>query len=438
MAEVLVHPELEVSFAYSESFGAYVATTTGGFFTLDAGQKYVVYWDDERCERTSFDFIFSDGSECVGIGNPLAAGQASNDDKFCIVYDKTHEMNHFLSLEQSDAHKVSIYKITEDEDDDEPTEPEQPEGIVLKDRNGEDVAYYGIETVTFDTTTEGKQQVYTKGVAVDGLEIVPDFSGGDMAVTAPAGTLVRSAAIKKPSTQTPENIRRGVNMGGVVGEFIGDTEEVIVDLNMAYGDQIIVPTAPGKVISQVTVRKPDTFLEENIAAGVNIAGVVGRLSAGTSAGAGVIYTLDDSGEVVEAALYGLTMIPNAEFARKQYLTSVDLSGCEVITKIGMQAFQNCTALTSFDIPDTVTELGQQVFWGATLSELTIPASVKSMGSYLVYQMTSLKKVFFEDPDGWKVKSSETATSSKSVDVTDPEQAATLLTSTYANYFWVKT
>ena len=256
MAEVLVHPELEVSFAYSESFGAYVATTTGGFFTLEAGQKYVVYWDDERCERTSFDFIFSDGSECVGIGNPLAAGQASNDDKFCIVYDKTHEINHFLSLEQSDSHTVSIYKIAEDEDDDEPTEPEQPEGIVLKDRNGEDVAYYGIETVTFDTTTDGKQQVYTKGVAVDGLEIMPDFSGGDMDVAAGIGELIRSAIIKDP------------------------TEEVIVDLNMANGDQIIVPTTEGKVISKVTVRKPDTFIEENIADGVNIAGIIGALAAG--------------------------------------------------------------------------------------------------------------------------------------------------------------
>lgn len=193
------------------------------------------------------------------------------------------------SLDTAETHTLAVYQITEDEgsedpdapaEPEQPTEPEQPEGIVLKDRNGNDVAYYGIETVTFDTTTDGKQQVYTKGVAVEGLEIVPDFSGGDMPIMAAVNTLLRSAIIKKPEDCAPENIRKGKRIGGMDGNFIGDTEEITVDLNMANGDQVITPTADGKVISKVTVRKPDALSDKNIAADVDIGGVIGKLVAG--------------------------------------------------------------------------------------------------------------------------------------------------------------
>lgn len=158
--------------------------------------------------------------------------------------------------------------------------------IVLKDRNGNDVTYEGIKTVTFDTPTEGVQATFTEGVAVDGLEIVPDFSGGDMPVTAPDGTLVKSATIKKPGTLTPENVRNGVDVGGVSGTFIGDTEAVEATLSMADGNQVISPTAAGKVLSGVTIKKPETLIPENIAEGVDIAGIIGTLAGG---GANVIY-----------------------------------------------------------------------------------------------------------------------------------------------------
>lgn len=152
--------------------------------------------------------------------------------------------------------------------------------IVLKDRNGNDVTYEGIETVTFDTTAEGVQATFTEGVAVEDLEIVPDFSGGDMPIAAPEGTLVKSAIIKMPEDLTTENVRKGKEIGGVPGSFIGDTEEITVDLNMANGDQVIVPTADGKVITKVTVKKPENLKPENIPKDENIAGIIGTLVAG--------------------------------------------------------------------------------------------------------------------------------------------------------------
>lgn len=47
-----------------------------------------------------------------------------------------------------------------------------------------------------------------------------------------------------------------------------------VDLAMASGDQVITPDA-GKVLTQVTVKKPSTLLAENIKSGVKIGGVTG-------------------------------------------------------------------------------------------------------------------------------------------------------------------
>lgn len=164
----------------------------------------------------------------------------------------------------------------------------EKEGIILKGPDGKDAAYYGIETIAFDTTTEGKQQVFTKGVAVEGLEIVPDFTGGDMPISADNDMLVKSAVIRKPDDLSSENIRKGKNVAGIEGNFIGDTEELIIGeaegetpLNFAEVGQVtFAPSTDDKVFSQVTVKKPEMLMPENIAEGVEIAGVVGAFKGG--------------------------------------------------------------------------------------------------------------------------------------------------------------
>lgn len=52
-----------------------------------------------------------------------------------------------------------------------------------------------------------------------------------------------------------------------------------VELNMQSGNQAIV-SSTGMLMKQVTVVKPGTFLPENIKKGVNIGGVVGTLESG--------------------------------------------------------------------------------------------------------------------------------------------------------------
>lgn len=58
-----------------------------------------------------------------------------------------------------------------------------------------------------------------------------------------------------------------------------ETEDLTVPLNMADGNQIITPSE-GKLLSGVTIEKPETLIPENIAEGVDIGGIIGALAAG--------------------------------------------------------------------------------------------------------------------------------------------------------------
>lgn len=127
--------------------------------------------------------------------------------------------------------------------------------------------------------------------------------------------------ITKPATLVAANIKKDVNVGGVVGTLepqkpeqekpititengsqtvtpdegkvlskvtittnvpATPTEEKTVTLALADGDQVITPTT-GKNISKVTITKPAELLPENIKKGITIAGVVGTYEAAPQA-----------------------------------------------------------------------------------------------------------------------------------------------------------
>lgn len=59
-----------------------------------------------------------------------------------------------------------------------------------------------------------------------------------------------------------------------------ETKEVLLDFS--GGDMEVVPTT-GNVLSKVTIPQPENLLPENIAEGIDIAGIIGTLAAGGSA-----------------------------------------------------------------------------------------------------------------------------------------------------------
>ena len=116
--------------------------------------------------------------------------------------------------------------------------------------------------------------------------------------------------------------------------------------------------------------------------------------------------------------YTVTSIGNSAFANR-YITSVDIP--DSVTSIGDFAFYYCTGLTSVTIPDSVTSIGKGTFaeclgltsvhipdgvtsigFGAfstcrSLTSVTIPDSVTSIGNFAFYDCTGLTSVTI--PDG---------------------------------------
>lgn len=58
------------------------------------------------------------------------------------------------------------------------------------------------------------------------------------------------------------------------------SQEKTVNLSMASGNQVITPN-DGYALSKVTVTKPDTLIPDNIKKDVNIGGVVDSMSGGS-------------------------------------------------------------------------------------------------------------------------------------------------------------
>ena len=89
-------------------------------------------------------------------------------------------------------------------------------------------------------------------------------------------------------------------------------------------------------------------------------------------------------------------------------------------------------LTEIIIPSDVTEIKALTFDGFNnVTKVTIPNSVTSIGMVAFYGCTSLTSVVFENPYGWKINGGSYSSSG----ISNPETAATYLTSTYCEYTW---
>lgn len=265
-------------FAYTEWFGMYLWETYGDMehypnpklFDLIEGETYRIVWDGVSYDCVAVS-VNGGGIVGIGIGNFSLAGLGDNTgEPFVLGVFADGSDTACLTSNEGDTHSIILYHLTASGD-----------GIVLKNYSGEDVTYENVQAVMFDTPDGGKQ-TFTKGTLITGLATSVNFANGNQVISTPTGTLAKSAIIIKPATLLPENIRNGITIAGIEGEFIGDTEELALSLSMADGDMVITPTADGKVISQVIVTKPETLIPENIAEGVEIGGVVGTFKGGGS------------------------------------------------------------------------------------------------------------------------------------------------------------
>lgn len=76
------------------------------------------------------------------------------------------------------------------------------------------------------------------------------------------------------------------------------------------------------------------------------------------------------------------------------ITSIDIP--DGATKIGDSTFYNCEGLVNVTIPSTVTSIGSYAFYNCyNLSSITIPDSVTSIGKYAFYYCSHMSYIKFE-------------------------------------------
>ena len=111
-----------------------------------------------------------------------------------------------------------------------------------------------------------------------------------------------------------------------------------------------------------------------------------------------------------------------------------------IKVIGDSAFKNCAKLTNITLPSNLEVIGKNAFFNASLANVTIPASVNTIGYAAICgsgTVALLKTATFENPNGWFVTTTKEGTSGTNLTLTDSAANATYLENTYANYYWYR-
>jgi hypothetical protein len=143
----------------------------------------------------------------------------------------------------------------------------------------------------------------------------------------------------------------------------------------------------------------------------------------------VVYLLGYSGNETELALPDKYNNKNYEIYKEAFkncstLTSVTIP--DSVTSIGNYAFYGCSGLTSVTIGNGVISIGDYAFEDCdSLASVIIGNGVNSIGILAFYNCNSLTSVTFENTDDWFLMSSESIPSEY---LADPATAAELLVS----------
>lgn len=99
---------------------------------------------------------------------------------------------------------------------------EAASGLVTENYDGTQNVFYGVETVSLENT-EGEIETFVhESLVAEPVEatVDVDWSGGDMVVTPDEGKVFSSVNIPAPENLIPQNIAEGVNIAGIIGAMV--------------------------------------------------------------------------------------------------------------------------------------------------------------------------------------------------------------------------
>lgn len=182
-----------------------------------------------------------------------------------------------------------------------------------------------------------------------------------------------------------------------------DEQIKTVELNMSTGNQVITPD-PNKVLTEVTINKPNTFIESNIKADISIGGITGTFTNDADAVAsditegktayvnGVKITGTNTNEVNYSTLLTSTY-PN-RYSITTNLTGVTASaGNPETIEDGSEALLTFTANDGYNLPNGVTLTNVTSYnWNKSTGALAISIPTGDVTIEIVGEVISVKKI----------------------------------------------
>lgn len=173
--------------------------------------------------------------------------------------------------------------------------------------------------------SQSVERVASSGKTEEELTVTADFSDGDQVITPDEGKTLSQVTVEKPSTLIDSNIKNGIEIAGITGSYVGGgitPETKTVTLDLSLGDQTVLPTSASYLMEEVTITKPATLVDSNIKKDVNIAGVVGTYEAPTPTGN---INITDT-QVTDVSSYATAQVVDANLVAGNIKDNVTILG----------------------------------------------------------------------------------------------------------------
>lgn len=220
----------------------------------------------------------------------------------------------------------------------------------------------------------------------------------DLGYTGLSKVIVEAVSNEIDENIQPNNIKLGVSILGVEGNVEPDKPDQTKEVNPSTNEQIVKPDAGYELaevkVNGVTSEIDENIISENIKEGVLILGVQGNfVGSGDPVLEASYRSLLDStlGANTTKLPSELTIIEQYAFYNKTNLGALELP--DAITRIGRYAFSGCQNFVINKLPTALTYVDENAFYNCRKIKFDkIPDGVLSIGRNAFYMCYALERL----------------------------------------------